>query len=512
MHIGELMIQPNSRYSLANLSSKKTSQCSATSTNLNPEVMKFGGTSVAHPQTIEVMHHYVTQQKQESWVFVLSALAGTTDLLVEICQALHHNNVEWTLNAKKNLEAIHLNLLKAQDLPEVGIGFQAVWQIFEQRIQTQLDCLPHAPTPGQIDEILAFGERFSTEIYTRLLLAQGIDVCPIPAEEWLVTNDQFGHAHPLLEESQEKIKQHLQPFLKPGRVVLTQGFTGTTTRGELTTLGRGGSDLSATFLAAQLKAQRAVIWTDSPGILSADPRQISSARPLPFLTYEQAETLACNGAKILHFRALKPLKSTGIPLEIRSAFLPNGPISLVGSTSPKTESAFSVSSKPVIHPSLLGEEAYPSRHLVDMPLVPCSSLGNSNDLLQTKQHLEAEALTYRQWVAHLPETPKERTHPKFTSVCLFCKDLKEHSDLVKNTQDLLMRNSISPYFLTQAPDFDCALLVVATDQAKVALELVHEYLANIMSRSPIVGNETSPNNGEEEQLISNKSYPLQPAI
>jgi aspartate kinase len=147
----------------------------------------------------------------------------------------------------------------------------------------------------------------------------------VDAAEAIVTDDDFGSASPLMEETTERTRGRLLPALKAGRIPIVTGFNGATRDGRPTTLGRGGSDFSGAILAAALDAEEVWIWTDVDGILSADPRVVADARVLPEVTYNEAAELAYNGAKVLHPRTLAPLAERRIPVWIKNSFDPSKP-------------------------------------------------------------------------------------------------------------------------------------------------------------------------------------------
>jgi aspartate kinase len=176
-----------------------------------------------------------------------------------------------------------------------------------------------------VDQAIAIGERLSALLVSAVLESRGIAAEAVDAAEAIVTDDDFGSASPLMEETTEKARGRLLPALKAGRIPIVTGFNGATRDGRPTTLGRGGSDFSGAILAAALDAEEVWIWTDVDGILSADPRVVADARVLPEVTYNEAAELAYNGAKVLHPRTLAPLAERRIPVWIKNSFDPSKP-------------------------------------------------------------------------------------------------------------------------------------------------------------------------------------------
>ena len=167
------------------------------------------------------------------------------------------------------------------------------------------------------------------------LAARGVPSEPISATELIVTDAHYGAAHPSLDTTRQRSEARLRPLLRQGIVPVVTGFIGATPDGMLTTLGRGGSDYSATILGAALDAEEVIIWTDVDGVLTADPSLVPEARTLPEISYREAADLARFGAKVLHPRTLQPVMQSEIPVWIRNSFAPQHPgtrISPVGST------------------------------------------------------------------------------------------------------------------------------------------------------------------------------------
>jgi aspartate kinase len=151
----------------------------------------------------------------------------------------------------------------------------------------------------------------------------------IEATELIVTDAYHGGAEPLADLTRERCESRLRPLLKEDVVPVATGFIGATTQGALTTLGRGGSDYSATILGAALRADEVIIWTDVDGVLTADPRLVPNARTIPEISYREAAELAYFGAKVLHPKTLRAVMPTGIPVWIRNSFAPEQPGTMI---------------------------------------------------------------------------------------------------------------------------------------------------------------------------------------
>jgi aspartate kinase len=175
-----------------------------------------------------------------------------------------------------------------------------------------------------MDAIASFGERLSTRLFAALLERQGIPVTHLDARMVIRTDGTFGCGAPQMRTIEALAKEHVVPHLAPGRVIVTQGYIGATEDGTTTTLGRGGSDYSAALFGAAVKADEIQIWTDVEGVLSADPRVVPNARPIPRMSFAEAAELAAFGAKVLHPATVQPAIEAGIPVSVRDTRRPEG--------------------------------------------------------------------------------------------------------------------------------------------------------------------------------------------
>jgi len=175
------------------------------------------------------------------------------------------------------------------------------------------------------DSISSLGERLSAPIVAAALVQCGVASEAIEATELVLTDSQHGAADPRMDLTRERCGARLRPLLQRGIVPVVTGFIGATAEGVLTTLGRGGSDYSATILGAALDADEVIIWTDVDGLLTADPRVVSGARTIPEIAYHEAAELAYFGARVLHRKTLRAVTQRGIPVWIRNTFAPEQP-------------------------------------------------------------------------------------------------------------------------------------------------------------------------------------------
>ncbi len=300
-----------------------------------PIVFKFGGTSVASPPAIEAVARIVGAQTGER-VVVVSATAGTTDALIKAAEQATGGDASGAQQTIEKLSEQHRNLIA--DLVGVN-GASALTEIVDLTDRTiallRSVALLRECSTRSLDSILSYGERISAPIVAAVLNAKGVAAEALSAEGLLVTDDAFGHANPLLEITRDRIDKQLVPRIRYGTVPVVTGFVGSTVDGVTTTLGRGGSDYSAAVLAAALGAAECRIYTDVSGVMSADPRIVPDARPLPAISYAEAAELSYFGAKVIHPRTVLPAVEAGIPVRILNTFAPDDPGTTITASTPR---------------------------------------------------------------------------------------------------------------------------------------------------------------------------------
>lgn len=285
--------------------------------------MKFGGTSMGSAERMRVARQIIAQEAARRPVaVVVSAMSKVTDMLLETLRHAESGDRAGVEANLRKLETRHLEaareLLDATAVAPVEDSLRAIIQEFD-RITRGVEMLGERP-PRSVDEAVAVGERLSATLMAAHLEASGTAATAVNARDVIVTDAVFGNATPLLDPTRERATKVLRPLLDAGRVPVVTGFNGATMDGRPTTLGRGGSDFSASILAGALDAEELWIWTDVDGIMSADPRLVKEARVLDAITYAEAAELAYNGAKVLHPRTLAPLMQKGIPVWSKNSF------------------------------------------------------------------------------------------------------------------------------------------------------------------------------------------------
>ena len=300
--------------------------------------MKFGGTSVGDASCIKKVINIIRDASRESdIVVVVSAMSGVTNMLIEAAiqsEAGNREAVDTILAELRNRHATAVHVLIHSDTERSRIG-ERMQKCFEEGERLcKGTMLLRELTPRARDSISSLGERLSAPLIAAVLAESGVVSECIEATELVVTDSYYGGAEPWMDRTRQVCEARLHPLLQQGIVPVVTGFIGATEDGVLTTLGRGGSDYSATILGAALDADEVIIWTDVDGLLTADPRLVPSACTISEISYREAAELAYFGAKVLHPKTLRPVMQGGIPLRIRNTFEPEKPGTKITPTGP----------------------------------------------------------------------------------------------------------------------------------------------------------------------------------
>lgn len=293
-------------------------------------VMKFGGVCVESGAMIRKSANVVKDYVKAGWsvVAVVSAMAGVTDSLLEALSWAEAGDARFVATFIERLGERHLEALKdSVARPELRAQVEGELKGEVEGLKQLLTaaCLLKEVTPRTRDHVLSFGERLSARIFTASLIDLGLKAKYLTGwEAGIVTDDRFGAARPIMSLTYERLQAKLSPLLAEGIVPVVTGFIAATPDGVVTTLGRGGSDYTATIIGAALKVDEVVMWKDVEGIMTADPKLIPEARSIPLMSYEEVMELAYFGAKVVHPMALDPAMKEGIPIRLKSIFKPDG--------------------------------------------------------------------------------------------------------------------------------------------------------------------------------------------
>lgn len=276
-------------------------------------VMKFGGSSVANAERIKHVASIIKAYREKRPVVVLSAMGDTTDHLLAAADLAVTGTVDVAGVAKLHEETAR----------ELGINIDAIEALLSElkQLLTGISMLKEISRRSR-DYLVSFGERMSVRMMAAYLKSQGVDAKFYDAWDIGFVSDSNYMAAELLDEVWENIPRHLGSYSKglDNAIPIVTGFIAKDKRGIITTLGRGGSDLTATMIGAAMNAEEVQTWKDVDGILTSDPRVVKEAKPVPEVTYEEAQELAMFGSQVLHPRSMVPVRKRGTPVRVKNSY------------------------------------------------------------------------------------------------------------------------------------------------------------------------------------------------
>ncbi len=286
-------------------------------------IAKFGGKSVASSKNIETIARITKAEIKKNPVIVVSAVSQVTNMLVALSEA-DSGNFDKIFN---QIKVAHFNLtsqLWEEKTPEdvtqyINKCFDNIKALAKKTNKTK----------AEMDALLMNGEMMSSYIIACALSISGIKAQQVVATELIVTDREFGSAEFIPQLTVKKTKDIIDPLLKNGIVPVITGFIGATDKGEPTTIGRGGSDYTASIIGFALNASEVQIWSDVDGVFTADPRSVPKAKLIKNISFKEASELAYFGAKILHPRTLRPAMRAGIPVRVMNTMNPKSPGTII---------------------------------------------------------------------------------------------------------------------------------------------------------------------------------------
>ncbi len=457
-------------------------------------VMKFGGTSLGNAERMQKVAEILQENAQRAdLLVVVSAMAGVTDMLVRSAtQASLGVEKQWKGSRQ---ELAHRHREVADQLLSASEQAGILPRLAEQMKHFEDLCsgftLVREVTPRGMDTLSSLGEVMSSTLVAAILRSRGLKAEAVDATELIVTNDNFGNASPLFEETNAKARERLSGLRRHNVVPVVTGFRGATSEGLCTTLGRGGSDYSATILAAALDADEVWIWTDVDGVMTADPRLVPEARILPEISYREAIELSFFGAKVLHPKTIQPVMNKRIPVWIKNSFNPscpgtkivaspaNGQSGVKAITSVKDADLITMSSKNTLTFPQLAARVFEGLALEDVSTLTVTQSSADNvlsfaihhgDFPRVKARLEKifELEMLHDYVGVL------EVMPKIAVVVMVGEHMKGTPGIAGNAFGALGRQGINIIAIAQgSSELSISFAVKASDM-KAAVEAVHE--------------------------------------
>lgn len=288
-------------------------------------VLKFGGTSISSPSNLRNVANLIKSlSKEHKIVLVFSALSSITDDLIAITTHIERGNKTAAKSLANKIIKTHM------DISRKCIKNPKIRKALEKKMRTDLDELEELlhgmlligeVTPRSSDYLISFGERLSINLVAFALNEIGVKASPLTGKEiGIVTDSNFGEAKPLMDTTQLHVSKTVDGLLQKNTLPVIGGFAGADQHGNITTFGRGGSDYTATIIAASIKADEVWLMSDVDGLMTTDPKIVKNAKLIKEVSYVEAMEMALFGAKYIHPRALDPLVTKKIPLRIRNTF------------------------------------------------------------------------------------------------------------------------------------------------------------------------------------------------
>lgn len=287
-------------------------------------VLKFGGTSVGSSKAIKQVYEIV-KDIDESKVVVVSAMSGITDSLIKAS--------ELAVKGDESFEDIFSLIQKKHrdtQLELFGTEIDSVDELLKELEQILRAIYKLKELSDKTNALIqSFGERLNARIVSRYFQKMGLKSAPIDATSFLITTSEFLDANPIYDESKKRAEKIFSRYLKEGFTPVVTGYIGATQDGLITTLGRGGSDFSATILGRLLDAKEVWIFTDVNGVLTSDPKIVKDAKTIEKLSYAEVRELSYFGAKVMHSKSLIPAMESKIPIRVINTFDPKGSRTLI---------------------------------------------------------------------------------------------------------------------------------------------------------------------------------------
>jgi len=460
-------------------------------------VMKFGGTSVGDASCILKVVEIIRSASHDSdVVVVVSAMGGVTNKLVEAALESEKGDLKLVATIleelRKQHDAVTSELIHSAT--ERKCMDRKIQEIFQDAASLcQGTSLLRELTLRTRDSISSLGECLAAPLVAAALSDCGVASEAIDASEVVVTDSCHGAAEPFMDLTRERCHARVLPLLRQGIVPILTGFIGATVDGVVTTLGRNGSDYSATILGAALDADEVIIWSDVDGVLTVDPRLVSGVRRIPEISYREAAELAYFGAKVLHPKTLRPLIQSGIPIWIRNTFAPERPgtkiTPTVSSNDGGVKALTAIADAALITvggPGMLGVpdvlgRTFKTAAAVQANVLLSSQSSSQNDIclvvLSAVAERTVEALR-REFAQDLVHEKVEHitVNSNVAIVALVGENMRGVSGIVARTFGALDRDNLNIIAITQGSSGCSISFVVARKDMKATLTTTHQEL------------------------------------
>jgi aspartate kinase len=430
-------------------------------------VMKFGGTSVKDAEAIDRACRIVHSRLDRAPLVVVSALSGVTSGLLEAARLAGQGAFGESMEIFERLCALHLGLMPSleTDLNELKESLREVSDA--GRLSAQME-----------DQIASYGERLSSQVIANRLSLLA-PTTHVDARKCLITDDKFGRANPILEDTTKAANAILRPLIQVGSAVVMGGYVASTRSGETSTLGRGGSDYSATLFASCLEAEEVEIWTDVDGMMTADPRVVEDALTIRHISFAEASELAYFGAKVLHPSTVLPAIQKAIPVRVLNSRRPEGSGTVISSDAPAGKSVVKsfATKRPIVAVTITSSRMLMAhgflralfevfdKHRISIDVVTTSEVSVS---LTTDDSSDLESA-----VEELASLGKVEVERGLALVCMVGTNLKDRPGIAAQTFACV--SGINIRMISQGASEINISFVVGADHADTAIRLLHDH-------------------------------------
>jgi aspartate kinase len=438
-------------------------------------VMKFGGSSVANAERIRNVAEIVKKFADKRPVVVLSAMGDTTDHLLDAADD--------ALNGTISLDKIEL--LHKNTAIELGVSPKDIDPLLSElrTLLTGISMLREL-TPRSRDYLVSFGERLSVRLVSAYLNTITIRAQFMDAWDAGFVSDSSYTSADLLPETWENIRKFIGPYAQGKKddgypIPVITGFIAKDTKGFITTLGRGGSDLTATIIGAALRADEVQTWKDVDGILTTDPRIVKEARTVPVATYDEVAELAYFGAQVLHPRSMQPCLQTGTPVRVKNSYNVDSPGTIIvtsheGITDPvrAITTKKNVTLIDIVSTRMLGQYGFLAKvfesfalHTISVDVVATSEVSVS----LTVDSKKADLSGLRRDLEKFASIDIKKDKAIVTIIC----DVRRSSEILAMTFDVLSRENINIQMISQGASKVNISMICESSESDHVVTLLH---------------------------------------
>lgn len=438
-------------------------------------VMKFGGSSLANAERIRRVASIICGMLSQRPVVVLSAMGDTTDDLLAAA--------ELALKGTVSVDAVER--LHRETARELGVAVADLDDLLTElrTLLTGISMLREL-TPRSRDYLVSFGERLSVRMMSSYLCAQGVPAQFYDAWDTGFVSDSNYTAADLLPETWVNLRRFFADYCGENGAALpvpiVTGFIAKDSNGFITTLGRGGSDLTATVIGAALLADEVQTWKDVDGILTTDPRIVPSARTVPVATYDEVAELAYFGSQVLHPRSMQPCIQTGTPVRVKNSYNPDAPGSLIVTshvTAPAAVRAItskkSVVLVDLVSTRMVGQYGFLAkvfdifaRHCVSIDVVATSEVSVSLTV-------DFKRVNFPALQKDLEEYADVEIKNDMAIVTVIC-DVRQSSSILAASFEVLAANGINVQMISQGASKVNISMICGSSEADTVVRLLHE--------------------------------------